>query len=270
VSSRLSAVRQSIGPPLQVIRRFADAEAVCRAAAKEFVHLAGVAIAVRGYLTVVLAGGSTPRRMYQLLAQAPFRPQIDWTKVLFFWGDERAVPPEHPDSNYHMARESFLRTLHIPDGHVHRMPAERTDHGAAARDYQDEIAVACGAAAQGQPPAFDLVLLGLGADGHTASLFPYTDVLQETGRWVVVHHVPQLAAYRMTLTPIILNRAACVIFLVAGSDKARTVASVLEGPDDPRGLPAQLIRPSSGQLLWFLDNAAASRLSLHFDTKGDT
>src|SRR5438034_5611470 len=197
------------------IRHFADAEAVSRAAAEEFVRGARDAVAARGMFTVAMAGGSTPRRLYQLLADAPFRSQVDWSKVQFFWGDERGVPPDHKDSNYRMANEALLQKLALPAGQIHRMPAERADRDAAARDYQAEIARAFGVSPQGEPPVFDLVLLGMGPDGHTASLFPHTEALKDRTRWVVPNYVPKFDAWRLTMTPLILNRAGAVIFLVA-------------------------------------------------------
>ncbi len=187
---------------------------------------------------MALSGGSTPRRLYQLLAGEPFRGQVDWPRVEIFWGDERSVPPDNKDSNYRMAHEALLEALKLPAGHVHRMQAERADRDAAAREYQDEIARAFGVDANGGPPAFDLVLLGMGPDGHTASLFPHTAALGETKRWVVVNHVPQMNTDRMTLTYPVLNRAREVLFLVAGADKAERLDELLQGPPDPQRLPS--------------------------------
>ncbi len=246
--------------PTAEIRQLADAEQLSRAAAVECAHLARHAIQARGRITMVLSGGSTPRRLYELLAAPPYRGQIDWTRVEFFWGDERAVPPDHKDSNFRMVKEALLQTLSIPATHIHRMPAERADRAAAAADYQTEIAHVFEVPADGAPPAFDLVLLGLGPDGHTASLFPHTVALKEVVRWVVPNHVPQLGTDRLTLTPVILNRAACIIFLAAGAEKAAALADVLEGPADTERLPAQLSRPETGRLVWLIDRAAAARL----------
>ena len=251
-----------------VVRRFADAEAVSRAAAEEFVRRAAEAVQARGRFTVALSGGSTPRRLYQLLASEPYRGQVDWGRVEVFWGDERSVPPDDKESNYRMAREAMLAALALPAGHVHRMEGERTDRDTAAREYQDEIARAFGADPNGEPPAFDLVLLGMGPDGHTASLFPHTAALGETKRWVVVNHVPQHHTDRMTLTYPVLNRAREVLFLVAGPDKAEPLAEVLQGPPDPQRLPSQRVRPADGQLLFFVDRAAAARLTLPMTDEG--
>jgi 6-phosphogluconolactonase len=244
----------------RTIRTFPDAESLAGAAAHEFVRCAQKATADRGRFTVALSGGSTPKRLYQLLAAEPFRSQVDWGRVDFFWGDERCVPPDHPESNYRMAREAMLASLPVPAERVHRMEAERPDRDAAARDYQDVLARVFGAAAGGEPPAFDLALLGMGPDGHTASLFPHTDALRETVRWVVPNHVPQLHANRLTLTLPVFDRAREVLFLVAGADKAGRLVEVLAGPDDPERLPSQSIRPANGLILWFVDRAAAERL----------
>jgi len=238
----------------------ADAEHVSRTAVQEFVRLARDATVARSRFSVALSGGSTPRRLYELVAAPPFCDQVEWPQVEFFWGDERAVAPDHPDSNFGIANAALLAKLHIPRAHIHRMPAERADRDAAAREYQAEIARVLGVSPSGQPPQFDLVLLGMGTDAHTASLFPHGAALRESTRWVVPSDAPGLATPRLTLTPVIINRAAVVMFLVAGADKAPAVAEVLEGPTDPERLPVQLICPTAGTVLWLLDRAAASRL----------
>jgi 6-phosphogluconolactonase len=249
-------------PTQRTIRRFPDAEALSRAAAEELVRMARPAMDSRGNFTVALSGGSTPRRLYQLLAAAPYRAQVDWTRVEFFWGDERSVPPSHKDSNYRMAREAILDALDVPAGHVHRMHGESSDLEAAAQSYQAELARVFGVPPTGAPPRFDLVLLGMGPDGHTASLFPHTAALAERVRWVVPNHVPQKNTDRLTLTVPLLNAAAVVLFLVAGEDKTDRLAEVLEGPPATDRLPSQLIRPTDGQLLWFVDEAAARKLKM--------
>ena len=241
---------------------FADAEAVSQAAAVEFVRCAREAVSARGRFRAALSGGSTPRRMYQLLAAPPHRDQIDWAKTDLFWGDERAVPPDDKESNFRMTREALLDHVPIPPAQVHRIEAERSDRDQAARDYQQAIARAFGVDAAGPPPSFDLVLLGMGPDGHTASLFPHTAALNETVRWVVVNYVPKFATDRVTLTLPILNRSHEVLFLVAGADKAEPLAEVLQGPPDPQRLPSQSIRPA-GRLLFDVDRQASARLSLH-------
>jgi 6-phosphogluconolactonase len=239
---------------------FPDLETLSKAAAFGFVRWAGEAVAARGRFTVALSGGSTPKRLYELLAAAPSRSQIDWGRIEFFWSDERCVPPDHKDSNYRMACEAMLAQLPIPAEHVHRMQAERSDRDAAARDYEAVLARVFGVPSGAEPPAIDLILLGMGPDGHTASLFPHTKALDENSRWVVANHVPQLNTDRLTLTRPILNRGRVVLFLVVGADKAERLAEVCAGPADPKRLPAQSIRPPEGELIWFVDSAAAARL----------
>jgi 6-phosphogluconolactonase len=245
-----------------IIRLFADAAEVSRAAADEFVRRAAEAVAARGRFSVALSGGSTPQRLYQLLAEPGLRAQVDWNRVDLFWGDERCVPPTSNDSNYHTAQEAMLSRLPIPPARVHRIEAERSDRETAARDYQAVLARAFGVDANGAPPVFDLILLGMGPDGHTASLFPDTTALDETTRWVVVNHVPKFAADRITLTFPVLNAAREVLFLVAGADKAEPLVEVLEGPPDSRRLPSQRVRPTTGLLIWFVDRQASARLTL--------
>jgi 6-phosphogluconolactonase len=244
-----------------MIRTLANAQAVSHAAAEEFVRTGRDAIKAHGQFTVALAGGSTPRQLYELLSEDAFRTQLDWSAVEFFFGDERAVPPEHPDSNFRMAHDALLGKLEIRPDRIHRMQAERPDLPTAAANYQAEIARVCAVLVGDPAPALDMVLLGMGADGHTASLFPATAALNEKERWVVANHVPQLAINRMTLTPVILNRATYLLFLVVGTDKASALADVLEGPKEPLRLPSQLIRPTNGRLLWLADRAAASKLA---------
>ncbi len=245
-----------------VLRVFADAEAVSQAAAVEFVQVARAAIAARGHFYVALSGGSTPQRLYQLLAEPPYRDQIAWNAVEVFWGDERAVPADHKDSNYHMARQALLDHVPLPPNQIHRIEAERGDRDQAARDYQTAMASAFDIDAAGPPPSFDLVLLGMGGDGHTASLFPNTSALQETERWIAPNFVPKFAADRLTLTYPVINAARDVLFLVAGADKADVLREVIQGPSDPDRLPSQRIRPMDGKLTWYLDGQAAARLDL--------
>ena len=250
------------------IRLFADAEAVSRAAADEFVRAAREAIAARGVFTVALSGGSTPKRLYQLLAEPPFRDQVEWAKIEFFWGDERSVPPDHNDSNYHTAFEAMLRKLPVPADHIHRMEAERTDRDVAARDYEAVLARVFKATPGGEPPALDLILLGMGPDGHTASLFPHTAGLKEKARWVIVNYVPKFATDRVTFTAPVLNRAREVLFLIAGTDKAEPLHEVLEGAPNNDLYPSQMVRPTAGKLIFYVDRAAAAKLTTADGGKG--
>ncbi|MHC4942078.1 MAG: ribulose-phosphate 3-epimerase [Planctomycetota bacterium] len=242
------------------IQRVRDAEELSRAGAGLFVRLARKAIADKGRFFVALSGGSTPKAMFKLLARPPLRVKVAWDRVEIFFGDERAVPPDHPDSNYRMTCENLLSGLPIPLDRIHRMEAEREDLDEAARDYQARMASAFDVKADGPPPVFDLAFLGMGSDGHTASLFPHTEALKPLDRWVVGNYIPELDSHRMTMTRAVFNRAACVAFLAAGKDKAERLAEVLEGPLDPDRLPSQGIRPSSGRLVWMADRAAAAEL----------
>jgi 6-phosphogluconolactonase len=235
-------------------------EAVARGAAERFVALAREAVAARGRFTVAFSGGSTPRALFQLLAGEPFRAQPAWDRLEVFWGDERCVAPTHQDSNYRMAKEALLDHVPIPPERVHRIAAEREDVAAAAADYEAELARVLGGTPGGTPPALDLILLGMGPDGHTASLFPGTTALGEQRRWVVANWVPKFNTNRVTLTYPILNHGAQVLFLATGADKADVLREVLEGPDDRQRLPSQGIRPTAGGLTWLVDRAAAARL----------
>lgn len=246
------------GRPRGEVRVLADADQVARAAAAEFARLAREAAGARQRFAVALAGGSTPRAMYALLAdpRQEWRSRIPWEAVHFFWGDERHVPPDHPDSNYRMARETLLERVPIPPRNVHRIAAEDPDAEAAAGRYERELREFF-ALALGAPPSFDLVLLGLGADGHTASLFPGSEALSEERRLVVAPWIGSLGARRITLTPRALGGAAAVVFLVCGASKAAALRDALEGELRPGLLPAQRIRPRTGEPLWLVDAEAA-------------
>jgi 6-phosphogluconolactonase len=235
-------------------------EALMRAEAEHSITLAREAIAARGRFDLALAGGSTPRRLYELFSEPDYIDRIDWSRVHVFWGDERCVSPNDPRSNYRMVRESLLDCVPIPEDNIHRIRGEYEPHR-AAEAYEQELRVLFGRP-QGPPErSFDQVLLGMGPDGHTASLFPGTPAVTETQRWVVAQHVEQpLPMWRITLTPVVLNAAADVTFLVAGAGKAERLRQVLG--DEPREevLPAQLIRPKGGQLHWMADAAAGALL----------
>jgi 5-dehydro-2-deoxygluconokinase len=242
---------------------FSDDDTLMRAAAESLVALGRDAIAARGRFLLALAGGSTPRRLYELLSKPPFVDRIDWSRTHVFWGDERCVASDHPESNYRMTRDALLDRVPIPDENVHRMRGE-DDPERAAEAYERLLHEFFGPN-EGLPPrSFDEVLLGMGADGHTASLFPGTPPLIEGRRWVMAQHVEQpRPMWRITLTPVVLNAAADVSFLVAGAAKAQRLWEVLEGgPRDPV-LPAQLIHPVQGSLHFRVDAAAGARLRSH-------
>lgn len=241
------------------IHVFADSQELSRAAAAELIRLAGEAVAARGLFVVALAGGSTPRQLYARLASDACRDQLPWQKIHFFWGDERHVPPDHPDSNHRMAREALLSRVPVPEANLHPIRSEDPDARRAAEQYESELRAfftARGLLVRGLP-RFDLVLLGMGPDGHTASLFPGTPAVRERERWVSAPWVDKLRTHRVTLTPPVLNNAACVLFLVAGEEKAEALRAVLEGPDEADRYPSQVIRPADGVLCWMLDRAAA-------------
>ena len=243
------------------IRRLPDPEAVSRAAAQDLVEVARAAIAERGRFCVALSGGTTPRRMYEILAEAPRWARLDWRRVEFFWGDERAVGPEHPESNYGAAASVLLGKLGVMPDRIHRIQGELSDPEEAAARYQDDLARVFAVSDDGLPPIFDLILLGMGADGHTASLFPYSQAVTERRRWVVGYTVARLGKARVTMTPPLLNRAAEIRILVTGADKAAVLHEALEGPREPERLPVQLVAPEAGRLIWLVDRAAAAKLS---------
>lgn len=240
------------------LRIYANGDELSQAAAELFVQRAQAAVARQGRFTVALSGGSTPRPTYERLASPAVRDAVPWQDTHVFWGDERFVPPDHPDSNYRMALEALLSKVPVPDENVHRMAGELPPK-TAAQVYAEVLRDVFGLSA-GELPRFDLILLGLGGDGHTASLFPGTDVLHEDTKLVAAHYVEKHAAYRLTLTPPVINNAAHVVFVVAGERKADTLQRVLEGPHQPETLPAQLARPTDGRLTWLVDEAAAGAL----------
>lgn len=241
------------------LRVMEDAEAATFAAAEEVARRAGEAVRTRGRFTFALAGGSTPRALYHLLSEAPFRDRLPWNAVEVFWGDERHVPPDHPESNYRMAREALLDRVPLPAGNVHRIPAEDPDAARAAARYDEDLAAAFALSAD-ELPRFDLILLGLGPEGHTASLFPGSEAVHETKRRVAAPYVPKFSAFRITLTPPVLNHAAAVLFLVSGEEKAAALAAVLEGVPQVDLYPAQIVSPHDGALSWLVDRAAARLL----------
>jgi 6-phosphogluconolactonase len=231
-----------------------NAAALYRQSAQEFVRAAESALRNAGRFAVALSGGNTPRGVYALLAEE-YADQVSWSKVHIFFGDERSVPPDHPDSNYRMAHESLLSRVAIPAENIHRFRTELGIEPAAA-DYEQQLRGFFHPPA-GQWPRFDLVLLGLGDDGHTASLFPGTAALEESSRMVVANWVEKLRTFRLTLTLPVLNHAAEALFLVSGAGKAEILKDVLGGPAT---LPSQRIQPEDGRLLWLVDQDAARLL----------
>ncbi|MBT1071415.1 6-phosphogluconolactonase [Pelotalea chapellei] len=238
-----------------MIRFCDDLEAVSRVAAECVAAEANRAVQERGRFTLALSGGSTPARTYELLAQLPFRELIPWEKSHIFWGDERCVPGTDRRSNAGMARRALLDQVPIPAEQIHPMECASSPKD-SAREYQSLLFELFA----GDLPCFDLILLGLGANGHTASLFPEEPVLDEQQRWVSEVYVAEEGLYRLTLTVPVINQAAVVIFLVSGSDKASVLREVLESTPDPHRIPACLIKPNMGRLMWLVDKEAASLL----------
>ena len=237
-----------------------DAASLARRAAQYLVEMVGEAVAAQGQARIAISGGSTPKAAFQLLADPdqPWRARMPWDKLDLYWVDERTVPPDHPDSNYHMTRETLLDRVPLHPGQVHRMEGELEPDVAASR-YESELRNSFRLEGA-ESPRFDLIALGMGDDGHTASLFPHTAALHEMARLVTANHVPQKDTWRITLTWPVIDHARSVFFLIAGEDKAAVVREVFTGPRDPERLPSQLILPSSGILTLFLDEAAASLL----------
>lgn len=238
---------------------FDTPEQVAQAAAERFVDYSIASIGEHGSFATALAGGSTPRRAYELLAGAEYRDQVDWSRVHLFFGDERMVAPDSVESNYRMINEALMSRVALPSQNVHRINGETTPQE-SAESYEAELKSFFGTT---DWPRFDLVFLGMGDDGHTASLFPGSDALKEKVRWVVATTHPQSQQARITLTLPVINRAARVTFLVTGEKKAAPLVHVLHGDAAKEELPARKIRPVNGILEWLVDRSAASQLTVH-------
>jgi 6-phosphogluconolactonase len=236
------------------LRVYGDAGQLARAAAELFVNTAAESIEARGRFWVALSGGATPRRLYKLLATSTFSNRVDWGRISIFWGDERYVTADDSDSNYRMTAQALLQHVPIPFTHVYRVPTEIDPPQAAAAAYEHEIRHCF--KVFDSVPQFDLIYLGLGTNGHTASLFPRSPALKETSRLVLADFVAEMNDWRITMSTSLLNRGRTVAFLVTGQEKAGVLREVLLGPRDPARLPAQLIAPE-GTLLWMVDEASA-------------
>jgi 6-phosphogluconolactonase len=237
-----------------------DPAALACRAAQYIVEMAGESVAAKGRARIAISGGSTPKAAFELLANPdqPWRNRMPWDNIDLYWVDERAVPPDDADSNYRMTREALLDRVPLRPEQIHRMEGELEPEVAAAR-YESELRNSFRLEGA-EIPSFDLVALGIGPDGHTASLFPHTEALHEMSRLVTANHVPQKDTWRITLTWPVINHASSVFFLISGADKAEILKEVLTGPRDPDRLPSQLIWPSSGILTLILDKAAAALL----------
>ena len=244
------------------IRILADGAAIAKRAAQEFIQAATVAAREKGAFSVSLAGGKTPKALYSLLVTDPaLRSQVPWDKIQLFFGDERHVPPDHPDSNFRMATEAMISKSPMKPEQVTRIKGEYPDAGQAALEYERALREYFKLKG-GEYPRFDLLLVGMGNEGHTLSLFPGTKALHADGRIAVRNWVGKLYAERITLTAPASSNAVQVIFMVTGADKAPALKAVLEGPFEPEQLPAQLLQPKNGKLLWLVDTAAGSMLSI--------
>lgn len=252
------------------VRIYRDPEELALKAARLFARLADQYVIGCGKFTVALSGGSTPKAMFSVLAAGPFLDTVPWASIHFFWGDERCVPPDHADSNYRMTREALLSRVPVPQENVFRIPAELPDPESAAQEYTATLtrfflaapgANRTGTAPLSSAPRFDLVFLGMGPDGHTASLFPHSAALQAGEQIAVANYVEKFKAHRITLTAATINNARNVTFLAAGADKSETLKNVLEGSYQPDVYPSQLIHPRNGTLLWMVDEAAAGLLA---------
>lgn len=242
-------------------RVFLQQDALSRATADRFAEGIAAAVSARGMARIAISGGGSPQPVFSLLAdpREPYREKIPWDRLLIFWVDDRCVPPDHPDSNYGVARSLLLEKVPLPSDHVIRIEGELDPNEAAAR-Y--ESALRAQFALEGaEIPIFDMLQLGMGNDGHCASLFPHTEALHEMTRLAVANHVPQQKqSWRVTLTRPVINAARDVFFLIDGAAKADPLGRVLQGPYDPETLPSQLIQPENGRLLFLLDTAAAAQL----------
>jgi 6-phosphogluconolactonase len=239
----------------RTIRRFDSLPELQRAAAQTIADVLKEAVHFRGNASIALSGGTTPEPVYALLGAEPLCSHIDWNTIHFFWGDERCVPPDHAESNYRMVHNALLKNIAVPEENVHRIEAERPPDEAAAlyekeiRKFSDPFPI----------PQMDITLLGMGEDGHTASLFPGTPVLQETQRLVADVFVPKLNAHRISMTYPLINHSRTILILAAGAEKATVAKEVLEG--EPGRFPIQMVRPVSGRLVWYMDAGAASLLN---------
>lgn len=239
-----------------MVTLYPDQESLSLAAARLFAEEARRAVEARGRFDVLLSGGETPRRIYQLLGEEPLRSSIPWQGVQLFWGDERYVPQDNPLSNFGMARTALLDHLPLNEAQIHPIPYASNPHESALQ-YESQLRGHFGA----DPPRFDLVFLGLGENGHTASLFPGSAAVRERSRWVCEAYLAQQNFYRVTVTAPVFNQASLVVFVVAGSAKAGILKQVLEGEHDPERTPAQLINPTNGRLLWLIDRDAGRLLT---------
>jgi len=250
---------ESLKPAIEIV---ADVEAISRKAAEMIMALMAETLKTKTHFSIALSGGSTPKSLFKLLADdSALSDRVNWAKVHFFWGDERHVPPDHQDSNFRIAYETMLSKVPVQETNIHRVRAEEVDAGKAAEEYEDELRIFFNLKPD-ELPRFDCVLLGMGPDGHTASLFPGTEALREQKRLVVSNWVEKFQTHRITLTAQAINNADCIIFLVSGEEKAEVLREVLEGEYNPELFPSQLIKPSHGKLIWLVAQSATTKLTV--------
>lgn len=236
---------------------YPDIDTISREAANYTMRVAREAIAKRGKFTFALSGGTTPGKMYGLLTSEPYRDQIDWSAVHFFWSDERCVASDDPQSNYHLAQDALLSKLNLRPDQIHRMPADQPDREQASAHYEAEIRKVLG----DETPAFDLIQLGMGPEAHTASLFPHQPALREEKRLIMPVSVPKPPPDRLTFTPPLLRTARHILFLATGADKAEALHEVLEGANNPEEYPTQgIVRQAKGEVVWMVDTAIAQQI----------
>jgi 6-phosphogluconolactonase len=246
-----AAVKAAPAVHIQVLK---DYDALSRAAAQLFLERGKDALAERGRFAAALSGGSTPRRFYALLGSSPYLDALDWHRVHVFWADERCVPPDHRESNFELVHDTLLSSIDIPNGNIHRIRGEEGPDG-AAREYEQDIKTFFGV----DRPVFDLIVLGVGEDGHTASVFPYSEAVRETGRIVMPVFLDKPKLHRVTLTLPVINLAAHIVILASGRSKAAIVREILS-EENLKKYPAGLVRPVSGDLIWLIDSEAAEQL----------
>jgi 6-phosphogluconolactonase len=240
-----------------MIKVFQNSEELSRAAAELILDISNKSIEKKDNFSLVLSGGSSPKQTYKFLAQPQYRDNIRWDRTFLFWGDERFVPQNDPLNNYKMANDIFIKKIPVPGKNVFSIPTEG-EPSVSAGEYENKIKKFFNSG----NPSFDLILLGLGENGHTASLFPNTDILREENKLVKEVFVNEINMYRISMTANLINKSKNILFLVFGEEKAEIVSKIIEGNSDPVNLPAQLIKPSDGTIRWYLDKAAASKIKI--------
>lgn len=249
-------------PSVPDIRIHNDSQAVAEAAAEFMLEVGREAVRAKGRFVLALSGGTTPETLYRVLASPAFINRFDWSSTIFFFSDERCVAPNDPRSNYALADKTLFTPLNIPPSQIYRMAGESSNPQAAASEYEQQLRLATNTAPS-VPPSLDLILLGLGEDGHTASLFPGSPILRDSRRAIATTQSPKDPPNRLTMTLAAINRASVVLFLTTGSDKAEVVRAILDPKTEAeRQLPASLVKPEEGRLTWFLDQTAAAKLPM--------